>query len=67
LGGLRANGFYNLPMTSPAVDRGAPALCPVSDYRGFQRPIDGDRDGTAVCDIGPAEVGYDQYLPIGIR
>lgn len=66
LGGLLANGFYALSATSPAVDRG-PAVCPATDYRGFPRPIDGDRDGVAICDIGPLEVGFDAFIPMVAR
>lgn len=39
------------------VDGGDPqATCASQDQRGEPRPQDGDRDGTAVCDIGSIEV-----------
>jgi predicted outer membrane repeat protein len=43
---------------SPAIDAGDPLNCPATDQRGFPRPIDGDGDGTAVCDMGAYE-----YVP----
>ena len=42
---------------SPAIDNGNPVNCPATDQRGFLRSIDGDGDGTAVCDMGAYEVG----------
>ena len=40
---------------SPAIDRGNDAECPVDDQRLMPRPIDGDGDGFATCDIGAVE------------
>jgi len=39
---------------SPAIDAGGPT-CPATDGRGAARPIDGNGDGSAVCDIGAYE------------
>ncbi len=44
---------------SPAIDAGSPTLCPAIDQRGFHRPIDGDENTSATCDMGAYE--YDSY------
>lgn len=66
LGPLADNG--GLTMThaplpgSPAIDRGNPqppkrdSACMEMDQRGVVRPLDGDGDGTPVCDAGAHEV-----------
>lgn len=58
---------------SPAIDAGALAHCPSTDQRGYDRPIDGNSDGVAGCDIGAFE--YDPtrdgvkkiFLPLILR
>ena len=40
---------------SPAIDAGDNVGCPAVDQRGVERPVDGDNDGTPVCDIGSYE------------
>jgi hypothetical protein len=40
---------------SPAIDAGDNAACPATDYRGIARPVDGNGDGNAVCDMGAYE------------
>lgn len=40
---------------SPALDAGDEATCELTDQRGVTRPLDGDGDGTAVCDMGAVE------------
>ena len=65
---------------SPADRRGEPGRMPdhnadplTTDQRGATRPVDGNRDGTAACDIGAYE--YDpsndplsyRFLPMIMR
>jgi hypothetical protein len=61
LGPLQNNGgpteTHALLMFSPAID--GCTSCPVlTDQRGVLRPVDGDLDGTADCDVGAYE-----YVP----
>jgi hypothetical protein len=55
-----ANGNYGLPQLSPAIDAAVAVTNAqaAQDFRGTTRPMDGDRDGTAVADIGALE-----YIP----
>jgi hypothetical protein len=39
-------------------------VCFASDQRGWHRPIDGDGDGIARCDIGSVELTIPLCLPI---
>ena len=59
LGSLADNGgptLTHLPLPgSPAIDAGAASPCPDLDQRGAPRPVDGDGDTTAECDIGAVE------------
>jgi hypothetical protein len=70
LGPLADNGGPTLPggpmltrmplSPSPAIDHGDDLVCaaaPVDnlDQRGFSRPVDGDGDGFAHCDVGAVE------------
>jgi len=41
---------------SPAIDAGDDNGCPATDQRGTTRPLDGNGDGTPVCDIGSYEI-----------
>ncbi len=49
---------------SPAIDSGDNATCPVQDQRGGMRPVDGDGDGTATCDIGAVEQVYEAHIVV---
>lgn len=44
---------------SPAIDAGNNATCETTDQRGVARPYDGDKNGSAICDLGAFEVGLD--------
>ena len=60
LGPLQNNGgttdTHALLPGSPAIDSGTSAGCPATDQRGVARPNDGDKNGTATCDMGSFEV-----------
>lgn len=72
LGPLHDNGGPTLTFAllpgSPAIDAGSPTTCPPTDQRGFFRPVDGNGDGLAICDIGAFEFASFPpnflYLPI---
>ena len=57
LGALRSDGTRPLAAGSPAIDAGdtSAASCSRTDERGVPRPMDGNRDGSAACDIGAFE------------
>jgi hypothetical protein len=68
--------YYGLLPGSPAIDAGNPDGCMddmgnplLNDQRGSVRPLDGNNDGTVVCDIGSFEVDPNRliqmiYLPL---
>ncbi|MCP3973806.1 MAG: hypothetical protein GY720_04870 [bacterium] len=41
---------------SPAIDTAINGRCPATDQRGIGRPVDGDGDGVATCDVGAFEL-----------
>jgi hypothetical protein len=49
--------FVNVPMAgSPVIDAGNQGDCTAVDQRDIERPIDGDGNGSVVCDLGSIEV-----------
>ena len=59
IGSLRDNGgptmTHALLEGSPAIDAGDETGSPETDQRGFKRPQDGNKDGSALCDMGAYE------------
>lgn len=49
-------GFTETHLPGPnAIDHGVEGPCPATDQRGVERPLDGDDDGAAHCDVGAVE------------
>lgn len=72
LGPLTNNGGFTLthaPLNgSPAIDAVTDDFCsPANDQRGFTRWIDGDNNGSSICDIGAVELGKQVFLPLALR
>ncbi len=51
-----AGGDWSIRRGSPCIDVATDTAAPAVDYLGAARPADGDRDGTAVTDMGAYEV-----------
>ncbi len=47
--------YFDLRANSPAIDVGDNSICPTTDQIGNRRPVDGNGDGNAVCDLGAIE------------
>jgi len=64
LGPLADNGGFTLTNMlhpdSPAIDTGSPTVCPATDQRGYVRPVDGDGNGSSICDMGAIEFGSEE-------
>ena len=68
LGSLQNNGGYtwthSLAYNSPAIDAADPSNCSTEDQRSILRPIDGNGDGVAKCDIGAYERTIMIFVPL---
>jgi predicted outer membrane repeat protein len=47
--------LFALLTSSPVIDQGSPSVCPATDQLGLSRPVDGDGNGSAICDMGAFE------------
>ena len=54
----KANHDFRLQPDSPAIDAGSAINAPSIDYDDGSRPKDGDRNGTAIHDIGAFEAQF---------
>ena len=53
----RIGGIGHFPLAgSPVIDAGDETTCPLVDQLGTGRPIDGDGDSVARCDVGAIEL-----------
>lgn len=72
LGTLKNNGGFTLTLEplpgSPVIDAVIDNFCmPSIDQRGFERFLDGDHNGSALCDIGAVEAGFYIFLPMTMK
>jgi hypothetical protein len=58
---------YPLTRSSPAIDKVLSSCSYDTDQRLSVRPIDGDQNGSALCDIGAIEMGRPFFMPVVIK
>lgn len=67
LGPLQDNGgatqTHALLSGSPAIDAGDNTACPGTDQRDVVRPVDGNSDRVAICEIGAVEAATGTTVP----
>jgi hypothetical protein len=61
--GFCSGDACTVPIPTRAIDGSANDACPATDQRGFPRPVDGNGDGNAVCDIGAFELEAVEQTP----
>jgi hypothetical protein len=52
---------HALKKGSRAIDNGNNTVCPATDQRGMSRPVDGNNDDTATCDMGAVEMTPEEF------
>lgn len=60
-------GDYHIRSNSPVIDQGTNVGAPDKDFEGDPRPVDGDRDGVAIVDMGADEFSLKIYLPVVLK
>ena len=55
---------YTLTRSSPAIDKVLSSCSFGADQRWSSRPIDGDQNGSPLCDIGAIEMGRPFFIPL---
>lgn len=69
LGALKNNGGFSLTLApladSLVIDAVIDNTCMTQlDQRGFIRFLDGNHDGSAICDMGAVESGFFNFMPL---